>query len=110
MRGLSSIGRLLLIGGVAAVVATACGGSGGTGGSSPSPADVGTGSLTGAGATFPAPFYQRAFFDYNAKYSQVSVNYQPIGSGGGIKAFQAKTVDFGASDVPMGSADITTAG
>ncbi|HYL08967.1 MAG TPA: phosphate ABC transporter substrate-binding protein PstS, partial [Candidatus Udaeobacter sp.] len=47
---------------------------------------------------------------YNAKYSQVSVNYQPIGSGGGIKAFQAKTVDFGASDVPMGSADITTAG
>src|SRR5579864_494151 len=110
MRGLSSIGRLLLIGGVAAVVATACGGSGGTGGSSPSPADVGTGSLTGAGATFPAPFYQRAFFDYNAKYSQVSVNYQPIGSGGGIKAFQAKTVDFGASDVPMGSADIATAG
>jgi phosphate transport system substrate-binding protein len=92
------------------MLATACGGSNGTGSASPSPVDVGSGALVGAGATFPAPFYQKAFADYSAKYSQVSVNYQPVGSGAGIKQFQAKTVDFGASDVPMGSADIQTAG
>ncbi len=109
MLRLSSIGRLWLVAGGAAMVTVACGGS--TGGSgTPSPADVGSGSLVGAGATFPAPFYQKAFADYSAKYPQVTVNYQPVGSGAGIKQFQAKTVDFGASDVPMGSADITTAG
>lgn len=109
MLRLKSIGRFLLIGGVAAMVASACGGS--TGGTpSPSPVDIGQGSLTGAGATFPGPFYLAAFADYSAKYPQVTVNYQAVGSGAGIKQFQAKTVDFGASDVPMGSADITTAG
>ncbi len=105
---LSSIGRFLLISGVAAMVVSACGGSG-TGGASPS-ADVGSGSLTGAGATFPAPFYQTAFFDYTAKYPQVTVNYQPVGSGAGIQQFIKNTVDFGASDVPMGANDITSAG
>ncbi|TAN33324.1 phosphate ABC transporter substrate-binding protein PstS [bacterium] len=99
--------RLLLAGAAAAMVGTACGGSG-TGGSST--ADVGSGALTGAGATFPAPFYQKAFFDYSAKYPQVTVNYQPVGSGAGIQQFIKQTVDFGASDVPMGSADITSAG
>ena len=92
------------------MLAAACGGSPSTGSSTPSPADVGQGSLTGAGATFPGPFYTKAFADYSAKYPQVSINYQAVGSGAGIKQFQAKTVDFGASDVPMGSADITTAG
>src|SRR5579864_7496985 len=101
--------RFLLIGVAAAIVGTACGGAG-TATTSQSPVDVGSGSLTGAGATFPAPFYQKAFFDYSAKYPQVTVNYQPVGSGAGIKQFQANTVDFGATDVPMGSADITTAG
>ena len=97
--------RLLLVGVAAAITATACG-------NPPAPAqvDVGSGSLTGAGATFPAPFYQKAFFDYSAKYSQVTVNYQPVGSGGGIQQFIKKTVDFGASDVPMAGADITSAG
>ncbi|MFI5283940.1 MAG: phosphate ABC transporter substrate-binding protein PstS [Candidatus Dormibacterales bacterium] len=61
-------------------------------------------------ATFPAPFYQKAFFDYTAKYPAVTINYQSVGSGAGIKQFQANTVEFGASDVPMGAADITTAG
>ena len=103
-----SIGRSLLIGGLAAMVVSACGGN--TAGTQPSPADVGTGALTGAGATFPGPFYLKAFADYSASYPQVTVNYQAVGSGAGIKQFQAKTVDFGASDVPMGSADITTAG
>src|ERR1700731_3963142 len=100
-------GRALLVGIAAAMFAAACGGSG-TG--SPAPVDVGTGSLTGAGATFPAPFYQKAFYDYTAKYPQVTVNYQPVGSGAGIQQFIKKTVDFGASDVPMASADITSAG
>src|SRR5215472_5443448 len=106
----SSIARSALAMGAAAMLATACGGSGGSGSNSPSPADVGSGALTGAGATFPGPFYLKAFADYSAKYPQVTVNYQAVGSGAGIKQFQAKTVDFGASDVPMGAADITTAG
>ncbi len=91
------------------MLAAACGSSTASN-PSPSPVDIGTGSLTGAGATFPGPFYTKAFADYSAKYPQVTINYQAVGSGAGIKQFQAKTVDFGASDVPMGSADITTAG
>jgi phosphate transport system substrate-binding protein len=96
--------RALLIGIAGAMLAAACG-SLGTGSATPTPVDVGSGSLTGAGATFPAPFYQKAFFDYSAKYPAVSVNYQAVGSGGGISAFQKATVDFGASDVPMSAAD-----
>jgi phosphate transport system substrate-binding protein len=103
------ITRFLLVGVAAAIVGTACGGTG-TATTSPSPVDVGSGSLTAAGATFPAPFYQRAFFDYSAKYPQVTVNYQPVGSGAGIQQFIKNTVDFGASDVPMAAADITSAG
>jgi phosphate transport system substrate-binding protein len=87
------------------VFAAACGGSG-TSAATPTPVDVGSGALTGAGATFPAPFYTKAFFDYSAKYPQVTVNYQAVGSGAGISQFQKGTVDFGASDVPMGAADI----
>src|SRR5712692_7895081 len=109
MLGVMSITRFLLVGVAAAIVGTACGDTG-TATASPTPVDVGSGSLTGAGATFPAPFYQKAFFDYTAKYSQVTVNYQPVGSGAGIQQFIKNTVDFGASDVPMGSADITSAG
>ncbi len=104
-----SMRRFLLMFGVAAMVATACGGS--TGGNpSQSPVDVGSGSLTGAGATFPGPFYLKAFADYQAQYPQVTINYQAVGSGGGISQFINKTVDFGASDVPMASGDITKAG
>ena len=88
------------------MVATACGGSSGP----PSAVDVGKGSLTGAGATFPGPFYTKAFADYSIKYPQVSVNYQAVGSGAGIQQFVKKTVDFGASDVPMAAADIASAG
>lgn len=99
------IGRALLVGIAATMVAAACG-STDTGTASQTPVDVGSGSLTGAGATFPAPFYQKAFFDYNAKYSAVTVNYQSVGSGAGISQFQKGTVDFGASDVPMTDADI----
>ncbi len=56
--------------------------------------------LTGAGATFPFPFYSKIFDEYNKKTS-IKVNYQSIGSGGGQKQLQAKTVDFGASDAPV---------
>lgn len=57
-------------------------------------------SLNGAGATFPAPLYTKWFEEYR-KLTGVEVNYQAIGSGGGIKAITDKTVDFGASDGPM---------
>lgn len=109
MLSITTIRRFLLLGVAAALVGTACGGSG-TATASPSPIDVGSGSLTGAGATFPAPFYQKAFYDYSAKYPQVTINYQPVGSGAGIQQFIKNTVDFGASDVPMAAADITSAG
>jgi phosphate transport system substrate-binding protein len=89
----------------------ACGGVGGGTSANPTPsADVGRGQLQGAGATFPEPFYTAAFYAYNQKYSQVSVNYQAIGSGGGIQQFTKATVDFGASDVPMTATEITAAG
>src|SRR5260221_6222630 len=60
-------------------------------------------SLTGAGATFPNPIYSKWFDAYNKK-TGVQINYQSIGSGGGIKQYTEGTVDFGASDGPM-SAD-----
>ena len=56
--------------------------------------------LTGAGATFPYPIYSKWFADYAAK-TGVKINYQPIGSGGGIRQLSEQTVDFGASDAPM---------
>src|ERR1700694_2491299 len=56
--------------------------------------------LLGAGATFPNPLYSKMFAEYNAK-TGIEVNYQSIGSGGGILQLTNKTVDFGASDGPM---------
>lgn len=63
-------------------------------------------SLVGAGATFPAPLYQRWFQDYNKQKSNVQVTYQPVGSGAGVAQFTAGIVDFGASDVAMTDAEI----
>ncbi|HUX53421.1 MAG TPA: phosphate ABC transporter substrate-binding protein PstS [Williamwhitmania sp.] len=60
----------------------------------------GTQELIGAGATFPYPLYSKMFDEYN-KANGVRINYQSIGSGGGIKQLQNKTVDFGASDAPL---------
>ncbi len=65
--------------------------------------------LTGAGSTFDQPFFTKAFYVYNQKNSGVTVNYASIGSGGGIQQFQANTVNFGASDVPMTPLDISKA-
>ena len=88
-----------------AALLAACGGdrapgggaaNGGTGGA----AAGGAVTLTGAGATFPAPIYSKWFSDYGQAHG-VQVNYQSIGSGGGIQQVTAGTVDFGASDAPM---------
>ena len=57
--------------------------------------------LNGAGATFPNPIYQKWFSEYHNQHSDVEINYQSIGSGGGIRQLQAGTVDFGASDMPL---------
>ncbi|HEY6107551.1 MAG TPA: phosphate ABC transporter substrate-binding protein PstS [Gemmatimonadales bacterium] len=57
--------------------------------------------LTGAGATFPNVIYQNWMLTYNKANPSVQLNYQSIGSGGGIRQFSDKTVDFGASDAPM---------
>jgi phosphate transport system substrate-binding protein len=56
--------------------------------------------VNGAGATFPYPIYSKWFYEYNKK-TGIQINYQSIGSGGGIQQLTAKTVDFGASDAPM---------
>ena len=57
--------------------------------------------LTGAGATFPYPIYSKWFTEYSAAHPGVEINYQSIGSGGGITQVTKGTVDFGASDMPM---------
>src|SRR5256886_11523454 len=107
-RKLASIKRALIaLFGVAMVLA-ACGGNTGATNPSTGGAKVPTppaASLTGAGATFPQPFYAAAFFAYNKKFSQVTVNYQAVGSGAGIQQLTKKTVDFGASDVPIKSSE-----
>jgi phosphate transport system substrate-binding protein len=58
-------------------------------------------SLTGAGATFPYPMYSKWFSDYHKMHGDIEINYQSIGSGGGIKQVTEGTVDFGATDGPM---------
>ena len=60
-----------------------------------------TTTLNGAGATFPYPMYSKWFSEYNKLHSDVQINYQSIGSGGGIRQVLNGTVDFGASDGPM---------
>ncbi len=65
--------------------------------------------ITGAGATFPAPVYAKWAETYKAS-TGIGLNYQAIGSGGGIKQIKAKTVDFGASDKPLKPADLDAAG
>ena len=56
--------------------------------------------VTGAGATFPAPLYSKWASDYN-RVTNIKINYQSVGSGAGIKQIEAKTVTFGASDMPL---------
>jgi phosphate transport system substrate-binding protein len=57
--------------------------------------------INGAGATFPFPLYSKWFSEFHKVHSEVQINYQSIGSGGGIRQFTAHTIDFGATDIPM---------
>ncbi|TMA75899.1 MAG: phosphate ABC transporter substrate-binding protein PstS [Deltaproteobacteria bacterium] len=57
--------------------------------------------INGAGATFPFPLYSKWFSQYNKLHPDIQINYQSIGSGGGIKQITERTVDFGASDAPL---------
>jgi len=57
--------------------------------------------VNGAGATFPNPIYSKWFSEYNTLYPDIEINYQPIGSGGGIRQVLSQTVFFGATDGPM---------
>ncbi|ABA22092.1 phosphate ABC transporter substrate-binding protein, PhoT family [Trichormus variabilis ATCC 29413] len=75
--------------------------------SSPVKLDLGGNvTLTGAGASFPAPLYQSWFTELNKKYPNLQVNYQSVGSGAGVEQFIQGTVDFGASDVAMKDEEI----
>ncbi|WPH16544.1 phosphate ABC transporter substrate-binding protein PstS [Variovorax paradoxus] len=65
--------------------------------------------VTGAGATFPAPLYAKWAGDYN-KATGVKINYQSVGSGAGLKQIDSKTVDFGASDMPLKDEELQTKG
>jgi phosphate transport system substrate-binding protein len=100
---------------VAGLALAACGGGdkGGnanTGSGAQPQASAGGGGtdLVGAGATFPNPIYQRWFYDYSQK-TGVKINYQSIGSGGGIRQISEQTVDFGASDSPMSDQELSQA-
>src|SRR2546430_16413908 len=65
-------------------------------------------SITGAGATFPYPMYSKCFDVYHKENPTVEINYQSIGSGGGIKQITEGTVDFGATDGPMNDDQLKT--
>jgi phosphate transport system substrate-binding protein len=65
--------------------------------------------LNGAGATFPYPMYSKWFNEYHNQHSDIQINYQSIGSGGGIRQVTEGTVDFGASDMPMTDAQLAEA-
>src|SRR3954451_4201348 len=80
-------------------VALACNGGG----------DSGSVSLQGAGATFPNPLYQKWLSEYGKVHPNVKIDYQSIGSGGGINQLKKQTVDFGASDAPMSDDDLKSA-
>jgi phosphate transport system substrate-binding protein len=66
--------------------------------------------LNAAGATFPNPIYSKWFDEYHKMMANVEINYQSIGSGGGIRQLMAHTVDFGASDMPMTDQQLQQAG
>ena len=72
-----------------------------TSGTAPASGGGSSSSLSGAGATYPAPLYQRWFADYNKANPGTQISYQSVGSGAGVEQFLAGTVDFGASDAPL---------
>lgn len=91
---LKKAGRIILVLILALLVVTGCGTN-----QDPNSDPTGTEAIiTGAGATFPYPLYSKMFSEYNKLHSEIRVNYQSIGSGGGVKQMIEETVDFGASD------------
>src|SRR5919199_4513541 len=98
----------LAIAPVLALGVAACGGSDDSGGSGSGQAAQLSGSLNGAGATFPQPVYQEWAANFKDKFG-TAVNYQGIGSGGGVAQFTAGTVDFGATDSAMTDAEQSAA-
>jgi phosphate transport system substrate-binding protein len=86
----------------AALVFSACGGGAPEGGAAPASSVK----LQGAGASFPAPLYNRWFKAYSAAHQNVLVDYQSVGSGSGVKSVIDRTVDFGASDAAMKPEDM----
>ena len=93
--------------GVLAVGAAACGSSSSSSTSTSSTKKVG-GTISGAGATFPQPVYDEWGNRFKSK-TGTTVNYNPIGSGGGIAQFTAGTVDFGATDSAMKDTEVAAA-
>lgn len=87
---------------VFALLGFACSGGNAPGGS-------GVIKLQGAGATFPNPLYQKWVSEYGKLHPTIQIDYQSIGSGGGIKQIQEQTVDFGASDAPMKDEELKAA-
>src|SRR6266446_563505 len=85
------------------LVLTGCGGGTSTSTSAPATesSDSKTLDINGAGATFPNPIYSKWFSEYNKLHPNIRINYQPIGSGGGVQQIIKQTVFFGASDMPM---------
>src|SRR5689334_13811145 len=65
--------------------------------------------IQGAGATFPNPIYSKWFSEYNKLHGNIEINYQPLGSGAGIRQVTAQTVFFGATDGPMRQEQILAA-
>jgi phosphate transport system substrate-binding protein len=107
-----SIGTRILIGVSAIALMSACSsdsGQAGSAGSTTAGSSTTSGAdLTGAGATFPYPIYNKWFSDYASK-TGVKINYQSIGSGGGIRQVSDQTVDFGATDGPMSETEMAGA-
>ena len=100
---------LLIAAGAAALTLSACGKGGNSSPGAMSGAQTdGSGGISGAGATFPAPLYAKWAEAYHRTGG--SLNYQAIGSGGGIKQIKARTVDFGASDKPLKPDELNAAG
>src|SRR5689334_12520466 len=95
--------RLLAFVCALAVLSFACNPGGGAAGAG------GSVSLQGAGATFPNPLYQKWLSEYGKAHANVKIDYQSIGSGGGIKQIKEQTIDFGASDAPMKDEDLKSA-
>jgi phosphate transport system substrate-binding protein len=94
--------RLLAVAAGLAMFAGACGGGGGSSGGSFQGAP-----LTGAGSTLVQPVYEKWFHDFLSVFPSAQINYQAVGSGGGITDLQNKTVDFADSDAPLQSTDLS---